>query len=128
MATPTTKIAIALKLVMLLWVAVPLGCSGPTDNPTVATSPPAEGHLSRPALPKEWVGRWQADPFAGTGWIEVRHQAKRGGDATYRVQDAEAVASLLKKLQITAIQHDIALGSKPAAFLTFHKQDGRSFA
>src|SRR5436309_10611979 len=126
MATPTTKIAIAPKLVMLLWAAVPLGCSGPTNDPTVATNPPAEGRLSRPALPKEWVGRWQPDPFAGTEWIEVRHQAKRGG-ATYRIQDAEAVAALLKKLQITAIQNDIAIGSIPTAFLTFRMQGGHSF-
>jgi len=89
-----------------------LGCIGREDN----SAGPAR---NRPALATEWIGRWQANPFAGTEWIEVRHQAH-----VYRVEDPKAVASLLQEIKITAIQNDAARGSKPPAFLTFHKKGG----
>jgi hypothetical protein len=89
------------------------------------TNREASSAQKRPDLPKEWIGRWQANPFADTEWIEVQHQARSGGANTiYRVDDAKAVASLLQEMKITSIQNDAARGSKPPSFLTFHKKSG----
>ncbi len=69
------------------------------------------------------MGRWQADPFAGTEWIEVEHRSLSAGpNAVYLVKDAKVVKSLLEELKVTSIQNDVARGSLPASFLTFHKK------
>jgi len=122
MGMPTTKTVVVRTLMILGLLTNPVGCSRPTNNPTVATNPPDEELLSRPPLPEEWAGRWQPDPFAGTEWIQVQHQARCSGPANYSIKGEKAVASLLRELKITAIHNDIARGNIPPAFLTFHKK------
>jgi hypothetical protein len=119
----TKKRVIVLGLVMLAGF---LGCS---DRKTIlddeAIQQEKNDQRPRPALPKEWIGRWQADPFAGTEWIEVEHRRQSAGpNAVYLVKDAKVVAFLLQELKITSIQNDVARGSIPASFLTFHKKEG----
>jgi RNA polymerase sigma factor (sigma-70 family) len=93
-----------------------------TSRPVPKTDP-----ARRPPLKKEWVGRWQADPFAGTTALEITHQREGGGGQTYRLKDPRVVATLMKQLRIAAFENDIARGNIPPAFITFHKQGGRPY-
>jgi hypothetical protein len=83
---------------------------------------------ARPPLPAAWAGKWVADPFAGTEAIEVHHRRQGPGDGrTYRIQDAEAVAELLRLLDVKAVHNDSFPGSIPTAQLTFRRKDGTTF-
>ncbi|HEV3259406.1 MAG TPA: sigma-70 family RNA polymerase sigma factor [Gemmataceae bacterium] len=103
-----------------------------TDRPEQVTPPAVDNHpdrvVERPPLKKAWVGRWQADPFAGTEWIEVKRAALGPGARTYGIKEPKVVASLLTKLRITAVHNDFASSNIPPAWLDFHKKDGSTFA
>src|SRR5688500_11382216 len=72
------------------------GAPGPTPG-----DPPAAGAGGGGGGP---AAGWQADPFAGTRSIDVRH-----GDKTYRIDDAKTVAAVMAKLRVTAVENDIAV-------------------
>jgi len=71
-----------------------------------------------------WHDRWQADPFAGTKSLEVKHVGGGPGENTYVIDQPEVVASLVRELKITRIENDMALPLEPTAWVTFIKQDG----
>jgi RNA polymerase sigma factor (sigma-70 family) len=82
---------------------------------------------ARPPLKKEWQGRWDANPFAGTTAIGVEHRALGGPWRTQRIDDPDKVAALMKLLTIRAFRNDFAQGNIPASQLTFHKKGKESF-
>src|SRR5262245_44492242 len=90
-------------VMMAVLQATLLGCSGRFDEPASSANQQEREDSFRPPLPKEWVGRWQLDPFAETEWIEVRHQSLgAGAKAVYVVKDAKVVESLLQELKVTS--------------------------
>ena len=62
---------------------------------------------------------WQADPFAGSTAIEVRH-----GGGHWRIDEPQVVARLLGALRVTGIENGVGRGSIPPTHLAFHKPDG----
>ncbi len=68
-----------------------------------------------------WNDRWQADPFAGTESLEVKHAFS---PESYVIDEREVVASLMRELKITRIENHIHAGLEPTAWVTFVKQDG----
>jgi RNA polymerase sigma factor (sigma-70 family) len=135
-----TKLKVTAGIVLVLAVVVvgagvgvlaSVGRDGkPPEEPP---RPVVRDEPARPALPKEWVGLWLVDPFAGAESIEVRHVAEvgkgraAGGGATYVINDPKAVAALLKEVKVTAVHNDIAIGSIPSAHLTVRRKDGSTF-
>src|SRR5262245_43594909 len=125
-----TRLKFVAVCVLLLAVAsVGVGVAAtlltrPTPRATTAPpgdDPPAE----KPPLPKEWAGRWEADPFAGAVAFEVRHQAQFGGGGrVYQIKDPAAVAALVKVATVESVDNDIAAGVIPPAFLTIRRKDG----
>jgi hypothetical protein len=126
--------------VVLALAAVAVGAgvivpSRPDDRPPEPSARPAaeDEAPARPALPKEWAGRWVVDPFAGAESIEVRHVAElgrapvAGGGVVYLIDDPRAVAALLKEVKITGAHNDIGVGSIPTAHLTVRRKDGSTF-
>lgn len=66
------------------------------------------------------LAQWDDNPFEGTVAIEVRMQ---NGDTT-TFKDPDTVEALIDKLVVTSIMNNIAMGSIPPGFVTFHKKDG----
>jgi hypothetical protein len=157
-----TKLKIGAVLLLVLTTAATgvgvLAFGGRDENrPEVPTPPtPRAKEPDKPALPKEWAGRWVVDPFAGAESIEVRHAAEpgkggaAGGGATYVIKDLRALAEVLKAVKVAAVQnttdqeavygHVVVLkaakgrpvpneivGLVPAADLTVRKKDGSTF-
>jgi hypothetical protein len=97
---------------------------------TPPPSAPRAEEPQKPAIPKEWAGRWVVDPFAGAESIEVKHVAEvgkgkvAGGGATYVIKDPKALAAVLKAVKVVAVHNDIGIGSIPPAHLTVRKKDG----
>ncbi len=90
--------------------------------------PPARDEAKPPAVPKDWVGRWMVDPFAGAESIEVQHLRQGPGPVrTYILKDPKALATLLKTVKITAVHNDMFIGSIPKAQLTVTRKDGSTF-
>jgi len=82
----------------------------------------------KPGLPAAWAGRWVADPFAGAESIEVRHsQTGSGVPRVYQIQDAKAVAAVVKAAKITGIRNDVFVGCIPTARLIVRRRDGTTF-
>jgi hypothetical protein len=101
---------------------------GAAGQPAHTPGPPQEYDKQPRTMPKEWSGRWRADPFVGTEWLEVWHATEDDGPGAvrYQLKEPQAVAAVLKTLKIIAIQNDVAVGGFPTARLTFHKKDGTS--
>jgi hypothetical protein len=91
----------------------------PEAAPRPAKAPVAAkaDSAARPPLKKEWVGRWQRDPFAGTTAIEI------DGPGNRRLTDPQKVAALMKKLTIRAFHNGMARDFPFIARLTFIKKD-----
>ncbi|MGH7172217.1 MAG: RNA polymerase sigma factor, partial [Gemmataceae bacterium] len=92
-------------------------------NPVKPPATPKAAAAARPPLKKEWQGKWDADPFLGTTAIEVVHRSQGGPSRTYRINNPNKVATLMKLLTIQAFRNNIAQGNIPAAQLIFHKKD-----
>jgi RNA polymerase sigma factor (sigma-70 family) len=130
-----TVAAVALVAVVLVGAGVGVFAAVGRDGKPPAEPPPRQRDEppARPALPKEWAGRWVADPFAGAESIEVRHlpevgkRPPAGGGATYVIDDPKAIAALLKEVKIEGVHNDIAVGSIPPAHLTVRRKDGSTF-
>jgi RNA polymerase sigma factor (sigma-70 family) len=130
-----TKLKIAAAIVLVL-TAVGAG-AGVLAFAARENKPPAEPARpegrpeasGKPELPKEWAGRWVADPLAGAVSIDVRHVAepgkgRPGGGLTYVIKDPKMVAALLKDAKVVGVQNDIGIGSIPTAHLTVRRKDG----
>ena len=74
-----------------------------------------------------WPKVWVANPFAGTQRIEVEHLRLGGPSPKYVIDDAKAVAELIKAAKITGIWNDVASGCMSSAKIAFVKNDGSIF-
>jgi RNA polymerase sigma factor (sigma-70 family) len=94
----------------------------PDAKPALAEAPAAAkaDPLPRPPLKKEWVGRWQSNPFADTVAIEVLYSEKK-----YEINDARKVAALMEQLTIYSFHNGMVRDFPMFAHLAFYKKDGR---
>jgi RNA polymerase sigma factor (sigma-70 family) len=89
---------------------------------------PKDRQLAPAPLPREWAGRWVANPFGGATAIEVLHGGGGKGDETvYVIQDAKALAALLKEVKITGVQNNIFPSCKPPSRLRVRYREGSAF-
>jgi hypothetical protein len=108
--------------------AVRAGGGKPPEPPPPEPPPTVAKENARPPLPKEWEGKWVANPFAGAVSIDVRHGALPPGTGrAYVIKDSDAVAALVKAAKVTAVHNDMFPSSIPPAELTVLRQDGTTF-
>src|SRR5688572_26766624 len=115
-ATRAAVVALASAFAALSW---PLVSCGP-DAGAGANRGQKGGAMTTGPSTRE-AAAWQADPFAGTRAIEVRHAGQ-----TYRVVEPDAVTAVLGELKVDAVWNDVGRASIPPAWVTFHKTDGTS--
>jgi RNA polymerase sigma factor (sigma-70 family) len=119
-------LAVALSGAGLAAVAGAFQEKTPEKQP--APPPPARGEAEKPMLPKEWAGRWVANPFAGAEWFEVLHYHNLSpGARVYTIKDPKTVAAILKAARVTGVQNNIAVGSIATARIIAHFPGGKTF-
>jgi RNA polymerase sigma factor (sigma-70 family) len=100
----------------------------PPPRPEAAQPAAKQGKPAQVPLPREWAGRWVANPFAGATAIEVFHaHGGGGGGDTYLIENADALAALLKEVKVIAVQNGITPSCKPPSRLRIRYRDGRTF-
>jgi hypothetical protein len=118
-------LAVALSGVGVAAVAGAFQEKTPEKRPAL---PPARAEDEKPTLPKEWAGRWVANPFAGAEWFEVLHYHHLSpGARVYTIKDPKTVAGILKAARVTAVQNNIAVGSIATARIIAHFPGGKTF-
>jgi RNA polymerase sigma factor (sigma-70 family) len=82
---------------------------------------------ARPQLPRDWAGRWVANPFADTVSFEVSHEGIVTGSRRYTIKDPDSVGRVLRAAKITGVQNGVGVGLVPPARIIAHRKDGSSF-
>jgi RNA polymerase sigma factor (sigma-70 family) len=106
------------------------GSEPPANKPKAeVTKAAAKDRQPAPAsLPRAWAGRWVANPFAGATALELIHGGGGKGDETvYVIQDAKALAALLKEVKITGVQNNIFPSCEPPSRLRVRYREGSAF-